>query len=164
MMHIVEICHRRPQSLNTCCRTIFSACHRDVDFGWASERAFDVVVDLGGALSQVRPFLGLLCESVLVGAFCAPYYTGGGASGVEAGVGAVAFVRISELAMDLGVGFCGGECQFKGVRLEKRRVEEVSYALTDGRLPWRICSLVDVVQPCVGSSIAELAKHWTGLI
>jgi hypothetical protein len=45
---------------------------------------------------------------VLVGALGAPDDSGRGAGGVETGVGFVAFVRVAELAMDLGVCFWGG--------------------------------------------------------
>jgi hypothetical protein len=43
---------------------------------------------------------------VLVGALCAPDYTGRGSGRVETCVRLVPFVCVAELAVDLGVGFC----------------------------------------------------------
>jgi hypothetical protein len=41
---------------------------------------------------------------MLVCAFSAPYYTGRSAGGVEASMGAMAFVSVAELAVNFGVG------------------------------------------------------------
>lgn len=103
MMHVIQVCDCSSQALDSCSRAVFSACHRNVDFRGASKRAFDVIVDFGSALAQVRPFIRLFCESVLVGSFSTPDYAGRCSSWVEAGVGAVAFVGVAELAMDLRV-------------------------------------------------------------
>lgn len=77
----------------------------DVDGGGPGEAAGDVILDLGGALAQVGPGLGLLEEAVLGGALGAPDDAGGGAAGVEAGMGLVALVGVAELAVDLGLEF-----------------------------------------------------------
>jgi hypothetical protein len=70
---------------------------------------------------------------VLVGALGAPDDSCGGAGGVETGVGFVAFVRVAELAMDLGVRFCGGRgCQF----MCERRVCKQRMEKCIAFLPW----------------------------
>ena len=63
-----------------------------------------MILDLGRALAQVGPFLGLLGEAVLVCAFRAPDDSCGGASGIETSVRAVTFVSIAELSVNLRVG------------------------------------------------------------
>ncbi len=66
----------------------------------AFEAPRDVIVYLGGTLPQIRPFLRVFEEAMLVGSFRAPDYTGGGTSRVKTGVGFVAFVGIAELSVD----------------------------------------------------------------
>jgi hypothetical protein len=108
MMHIIQIRNRRSQALDPGRGTVFAPRRADVDLVRALKGADDVVVDFGGALAEVRPLVGLVGEAVLVGALGAPDDSCRGAGGVEAGVGFVAFVRVAELAVDLGVCFCGG--------------------------------------------------------
>jgi hypothetical protein len=140
MMHIIEICDRGTKALDAGRGAVLAASHADVDLGGTGEGAFNVVVYFGGALAQVGPFLGLVGEAVLVGSLGAPDYSlrsdvswdsfldvesvyGGGSRGIETRVGAVAFVGISELAMDLGVGFCEVLVCHYVCEMEDRRAE-----------------------------------------
>lgn len=102
---IVQVGDRLPQGSNTGGGTILATGHGDVDGLGPLEAARDVVFYLRGALTQVGPVVRVLEEAVLGGALGAPDDAGGGAAGVEAGVGHVAFVGIAELAMDLGLDF-----------------------------------------------------------
>lgn len=105
MVHIVQVGDRGSQALDTRGRAVFAAGHGDVNVVGALERACDLIVYFRRSLPQVRPQIGLLLEAVLVGTLGTPDYTCGGTGGIEAGVGTVAFVGISELLVDVGVSF-----------------------------------------------------------
>jgi hypothetical protein len=92
---------------------------RDVNGAGAVEAALDVVLDLGGALAQVGPLLGLLEEAILAGALGTPDDTGRGSGRVETGVGEMALVGGTELAVDLGGCLCV-DCQ-RGLPCAKSR-------------------------------------------
>lgn len=106
MVLIVQLGNSLAQRLDTGGRTILSRSDRYVDARRAGEAASNVILNLGRALAQVGPGVGVLEEAVLGGALGAPDYTGGGAAGVEAGVRLVAFVRVAELTVDLGLELC----------------------------------------------------------
>jgi hypothetical protein len=72
----------------------------------ALEGAFNLVVNFRRTLTEIGPFLRLVEETVLVGSLCAPNHTSGSSGGVETCVGLMAFVGVTELAMDFGVGLC----------------------------------------------------------
>lgn len=108
VMYIVEIGHRHPQWLDTCRWAIFSATHGNVNLRGAMEAALDLIVDLGGSLAQVRPFVGLVGEAILDRPLGTPHHAGRGSGGIESGVGAVAFVSTTELTMDFGTEFTIG--------------------------------------------------------
>lgn len=82
---------------------VFSGGDGYVDRLGPLEAPRNIILDLGGALAQVGPGVGLLEEAILGGAFGAPDDAGRGAARVEAGVRQVALVGVSELAMDLGL-------------------------------------------------------------
>lgn len=104
-MHIIQIRNRSPEALNSRRRTVLSAGHRDIDMCRPVKRPLDLVVNFGGALAQIRPLLRFIKEAMLVGTLSAPDYTGGSSRRVETGVGFVAFVGVTELAMDGGGSF-----------------------------------------------------------
>lgn len=108
MMRIIQPRHRLPKRFNPGSRPILSPSDADLNAVRPLEGAFDVVLDLGRALAQVRPLLRVLEEAVLVGALGGPDDAGGGAGRVEAGVRTVAFVEGAEFAVDGGVELCGG--------------------------------------------------------
>lgn len=103
MGFVVQVRDRFSQGPDAGGGCVLAGGHGDVDCGGPLEATGNLILDLGGALAQVCPGIGVLEEAVLGGALCAPDYTGGGAAGVEAGVGEVAFVGIAELAVDLGL-------------------------------------------------------------
>lgn len=107
-MHlIVQVSHRLPQGPDASRGAILTGRNGEGDGLGTLEAALDVVLDFGGALAEVGPRLWVLEEAVLGGALGAPDDAGGGAGGVEAGVGHVAFVGGAELAMDLGLELLG---------------------------------------------------------
>lgn len=106
-MHlVVELGDGLSQGLDAGRGTVLARRYAEVDGLWSLEAAGNVVLDLGSALAQVGPRLGLIQEAVLAGALSAPDDTGGRSASVEAGVGHVAFVRIAELSVDLGLDLC----------------------------------------------------------
>jgi hypothetical protein len=66
-----------------------------------------MVLDLRCTLAQVGPFIGFICEAMFVGAFRTPHNSRRGAGGVEAGMRSVAFMSVTELSVNLRVGFYG---------------------------------------------------------
>ena len=77
-MHlVVELGNGLSQRLDSGRRAILAGGRRDVDCLGPLEAAGDVILDLGGALAQVCPGIGLFEEAVLGGAFGAPYDAGG---------------------------------------------------------------------------------------
>lgn len=107
-MLIVQLSNSFTERLDTSRGAVFTSMARDVDFLGPLEAALDLVVDLRCSLTQIRPCVRVLEVSVFVCAFGGPYYTGGSTSGVETGVGLVAFMRVAELSVDLGGEFCAG--------------------------------------------------------
>ena len=105
MMFIIQSRNRCSQGLDPRSRTIFSPRHTDVNCVRALKATLNIIFDFWCSLSQIRPFLGSIGETVLVGAFRTPYYSCGPAGWVQASVGAVAFMRVAELAVDFGVVF-----------------------------------------------------------
>lgn len=106
MVLIVQLGHRLSQWLDTCRGTILAAMASNVHLLGALKAALDLVVDLGRALAQVGPGIGVLEVAVLVGALRRPDNTGRGTCGVETGMRLVA-LKGAELAVDLGGEFCG---------------------------------------------------------
>jgi hypothetical protein len=104
-MRVVEIRHRCSQPFYTSRRSILAPCHGNIDLFGPLKGTLDKILDLRRALAQVGPFIGLFSEAMLVRAFRAPDDSCGGTSGIEAGVGSVAFVGIAELSVNLRVGF-----------------------------------------------------------
>lgn len=104
-MRVVEVRHRRPQPFYASRRSILAPCHGNIDLFGPLKGALDMILDLRCTLAQVGPFFGLVSEAVLVRAFRAPDDSCGGTSGIETGVGSVAFMGIAELSVNLRVGF-----------------------------------------------------------
>lgn len=103
MHFVVQLGNGLSQGSDAGCRAIFSGSHGDVDGLGPLEAAGDVILDLGGALAQVCPDLGLVEKAIFGGALGAPDNASRGAARVKAGMGHVALVGISKLAMDLGL-------------------------------------------------------------
>lgn len=101
MMLIVKLGDRFSQRLDTRSGTVLAAMARDIHLLGALKAALDLVVDLGCALAQIGPALGVLQVAVLIGPLRRPDDTGRGAGGVETGMRLVALVG-AELAMDFG--------------------------------------------------------------
>jgi hypothetical protein len=76
MVLVVEVCDCCPEWLNTSSRTIFTACHGDINGFGTVEAAFDVIFDLGCSLSQVCPGFGVVEEAVFVRSLTGPDYSG----------------------------------------------------------------------------------------
>lgn len=115
-MFIVQVRNSLAKRLDPRRRSVFTRSRRDRNSGRAGERSLNAVVGIRCTLSQVRPGIGIFCESMLASPFCRPDYTGGGTGGIEAGVGTVAFVSIAKLTMGFGCSLCsseeddGGDC------------------------------------------------------
>lgn len=106
MVLVVEVGNGLPQRSDTGRRTIFASGNGDVNGFGALEAASDVVLDLRSTLAQVCPGVGVFEEAVFGSTLSAPDYTGGRSAGVEARVGHVTLVGITELAMNLGLNLC----------------------------------------------------------
>lgn len=124
MMLVVQLRNRLSQRPNTRRRTILSSMSTDVDLLRPLEASFYAVVDFRCTLSQIGPFFRLLQESVLVLSsisiqhrnstefgliYCllgSPNHTSGGAGGIKAGVGLVAFVGGAKLPVNARAEFC----------------------------------------------------------
>lgn len=96
------MCHGRAQRLDPGGWTVLPGSGGDGDRRRAGEASLDLVVGLGGTLAQIGPAGGVFCKAMLGGSLGAPDDAGGSTGGVEAGVGAMALVGGSELAMGLG--------------------------------------------------------------
>jgi hypothetical protein len=83
------------QGLDAGGRAVLAAARADVDVGGTGEAALDVVLDLGGALAQVGPLVGLLEEAILGGALSAPDDAGGCSGSVEPSMGEMAVIYVS---------------------------------------------------------------------
>lgn len=106
-MHlVVHACDGGTEGLDTGRRAVLSERDGHVDGGGALEASLDIVLDLRSALAQVGPLLGLLEEAKLGRSLRAPDDAGGGAGGVQAGVGKVAGIGSAELTVDLGTRLC----------------------------------------------------------
>ena len=66
------------------------------------------ILTFRGTLSQIRPCRRVVLKAMLGGSLGTPYYASAGSTGVKAGMGAMSFVGIAELAMDLGIQFATG--------------------------------------------------------
>jgi hypothetical protein len=136
---VVEVGDSLAQGLDAGGGAVLAGGHGHVDGFGPPEAAGNVVLDLGGALAQVGPGIGFLKEAILGGALGAPDDAGGGAAGVEAGVGHVALVGIAELAVDLGGELVGrgldvAEAPGQGLGLARVAVDgELATAKHDGR-------------------------------
>lgn len=106
MRLVVEVGDGLAEGLDAGGGAVLAGGHGNVNGVGTGETAGNVVFDLGGTLAEVGPFLGVFHEAVLAGALGAPDDAGGGAAGVEAGMGHVAFVGIAELAVDFGLDLC----------------------------------------------------------
>lgn len=80
--------------------------HSDIDLRGPLKAALDLIVYLWGTLSQIGPRFRIIEITMLVGSLRGPDDTGACASGIEAGMGFVAFVRLAELTMGFGAQFC----------------------------------------------------------
>lgn len=106
---VVHVCDGLAKGLDTGGRAILSGSSGDVDGGRSLEAALDIVFDLGSALTQVCPLLGLLKETIFTCTFGTPDDTGGGSGRIETGVGQVTLVGSTELTMNLGARLCTGK-------------------------------------------------------
>jgi hypothetical protein len=93
------------KGLDTGGRPVLSRSGGDRDALRAGETALNLVIGLGGALTEIGPGGGIFCIAVFCGTLGAPYYTSGGTGGVKTGMGSVAFMSGSELAMGFGLEF-----------------------------------------------------------
>jgi hypothetical protein len=105
VVFVVKARNGGTEGLDTGGRTILSRSRGDRDALRAGETALDLVIGLGGALAEIGPSGGIFCIAVFCGTLGAPYYTSGGAGGIETGMGSVAFVSGSKLAMGFGLEF-----------------------------------------------------------
>jgi hypothetical protein len=101
MMLVVQVGNSLSQWLDTGGRAILSGSNRDVDACGTLKTPLNVIFDFRGTLTQVGPLVGFLEEAILRGPLRAPDYTCGRSAGVKSGMGLVALVRVTELAMDL---------------------------------------------------------------
>jgi hypothetical protein len=99
---IVQTCNGSTQRLDTGGRTVLPGRRGNRNACRTREATLDLIVRLGGTLTQVCPAGGILGVAVLGGSLCAPDYTGGGTGSIETGVGTVSLVGVSELAMSFG--------------------------------------------------------------
>ena len=100
---VVELGDSLAEGFDTGGGGVLASVHGNFDLVGALEAALDVVLYLGGTLAQVGPGILVLKVAKLGGALGAPDYTGGGAAGVQTGMGQVTFVGATELTMDLGL-------------------------------------------------------------
>jgi len=104
--HIIQVRYCSPQALNTRCRSILTSRHTDIDLGRPLKAPLNIIIHLRRALPQIRPLLWLVSKSMLICPLCAPDYTRRCSGRIQTGVRFVAFVRVTELAMDFGIYFC----------------------------------------------------------
>ena len=69
---IVEVCDSGSKRLDSCSRTILTTGHGHRNRGRSLEAAFDLIIDLWCALTEVCPFFGVVIEAVLGGLFGCP--------------------------------------------------------------------------------------------
>ena len=94
---IVQTSHGTPQRLDTGGRSILSRGRRDWDGCRAREAAQDLVVGLGGSLTQIGPAGRIFGKAVFGRAFRAPHHARGDATCIEACVGTVTRVCRAEV-------------------------------------------------------------------
>jgi len=103
-MHlVVHFGHSLAQWLDASRGTVLASSQGDVERSRAREAALNLVLDLGSTLAQIGPLVRLLEIAKFAGTLRAPNHTSRRARGVEAGVRQVAFVRIAEILVDLGL-------------------------------------------------------------
>lgn len=100
---IVQLGNGLSQGSNTGGWAVLSRGDRNVNGLGTLEAAGNVILDLGGSLTQVRPGVRIFEEAKLSGALGAPDDSGGRSAGVETSVGEVAFVGVAELTVDFGL-------------------------------------------------------------
>lgn len=104
MVLVVQVGNGLPQRLDAGRGAVLAAGYGDVERLRPREAALDLVVDLGGALAQIRPQLGLVEETKLGRTLRAPDDARRGTRGIETRMGQVALVGSAKLAMDLAAG------------------------------------------------------------
>lgn len=105
MVYVVQIGDGSSQWLDTCSWPILTAGHGHVDSLGAFKAPFNIIVDFRCALAQVSPLCRIVLKAMLGRPLGAPDYASASSTRVEAGMGAMSFMSIAELAMDLGIQF-----------------------------------------------------------
>lgn len=105
-MNIIQIGHSGSQRFNPCCWTVFSASHTDINTLGSLETSSNLIIHFWRALAEIGPFLGLICETMLISTFSTPDYSGTGSCRIKTGMRTMTFVCITELSMNLRVDLC----------------------------------------------------------
>lgn len=119
MRLIVELGNSFSQGLDTGRGAVLSGRNANVDCLGSLEATGNFVLDFRGALAKIGPRIRLIHEAILVGSLSTPDDTSRRSAGIQAGVGHVAFVRIAELSVDLGLElYKPKSCQLRATKVQ----------------------------------------------